>query len=239
MPMAARGDRRPRCGDHWLALADKPAPPRSYNEVAPGGKYVFVMIAPGTVEDEVRRWNQETAAGIREIRRVYTRSGLYRNDGSAEPLWTVDWYDDGVKVASDGAHLIRLGPLPNLPQDRKAPLGSALDQEALSFFANGQLVRTYRIGELVNHPDLLPRSASHFTWLAEARFDDARLEYALTTEDGNRFVFDVRTGAIVSEFRSARTILWGVIGGLGVSVLALLAWLVVRRWRARSQAPVA
>src|SRR5262245_23170642 len=92
------------------ALADSPARPRSYKEVAPGGKYVFGMIAPGTVEDDVRRWNEETAADLREIRRVYTQSGMYRNDGSAEPIWTVDWYAHGVDLTPDGVHLIRPGP---------------------------------------------------------------------------------------------------------------------------------
>jgi hypothetical protein len=220
-------------------LADSPAPPRSYKQVAPGGKYVFVMIAPRTVEDDVRPWNEETAAGIREIRGVYTRSGLYRNDGSTEPLWTVDWYAHGVEVASDGIHLVRHGPWAVLPRDRKAPWGSALDQEALSFFANGQVLQTYRIGELVSLPDLLPRSVSHFTWLAEGRLDDGRMEYTLATKDGNRFVFDIRTGAIVSESRPPRPLLWGVVAILGAAVLALSGWLVVRRWRARSQAPKA
>src|SRR2546428_329551 len=123
------------------ALADSPAPPRSYKKVAAGGKYVFVMIAPGTVEEDVWRWNEETAAGIRKIRRVYPRSGLYRNDGSTEPLWTVDWYAHGVEVASDGVHLIRHGPW-----------ASSTDQEAISFFANGKLLRTYLIRELVDNP---------------------------------------------------------------------------------------
>ena len=35
------------------------------------------------------------------------------------------------------------------------------------------------------------------------QFDDARLEYTLTTTDGNRFVFDARTGAMLSKFRPA------------------------------------
>jgi hypothetical protein len=201
------------------ALADEPAPPRSYKEVAPGGKYVFVMIAPRTVEDDVRPWNEETAAIIREIRRVYPRSGLYRNDESAEPLWTVDWYAHEAEVASDGVHLIRHGPW-----------ASSTDQEAISFFANGNLLRTYSIRELVDNPLMLERTVSHFFWQEEGRFDDARLEYALTTTDGNQFVFDVRTGGIVSESRPARRDFWGVAVVLGAVVLGLLVWFVRRRW---------
>src|SRR6266851_3190844 len=103
------------------ALADKPAPRSSYKQIAPGGKYVFVMISPMPLEQDVQGRNEETAAGIREIRRLYMRSGLYHNDGSVEPLWTVDWYALGVVVASDGVHLIRQGPSAGLPKDRKGP----------------------------------------------------------------------------------------------------------------------
>jgi hypothetical protein len=199
------------------ALADSPAPPRSYKEVAPGGKYVFVMIAPRTLEDDVRGWNEETTAGTREIRRVYARSGMYRNEGSAEPLWTVDWYAHWVEVASDGVHLVRHGPW-----------ASSTDQEAISFFANGELLRTYRIRELVDNPLMLERSVSHFFWEQDGRLDDARLEYALSTKDGNRLVFDLCTGQIVSESRPVRAALWGA-AALGIAGLGLLAWLVWRR----------
>lgn len=200
-------------------FADSPAPPRSYKVVAPRAKYVFVMIAPGTVEDDTRRWNEETAAGIRQIRRTYTRSGLYRDDGTTVPLWTVDWYAHGVEVASDGVHLIRHGPW-----------ASSTDDEAISFFANGKLLRTYLIRELVDNPVMLKRTVSHFFWREEARFDDARLEYALTTKDGNRFVFDVHTGKIVSASRPARTAFVVAAVALGVAVLGVLAWLVRRRY---------
>ena len=41
----------------------------------------------------------------------YTQSGLYRNDGSRDPLWTFDWYAYNVDVAADGVHLVRHGAL--------------------------------------------------------------------------------------------------------------------------------
>jgi hypothetical protein len=193
------------------AVADSPAPPQSYKKIAPGGKYVFVMIAPVTVEEDIRAWNEKTAAGIREIRSKYNRSGMYRNDGSTEPLWTVDWYA-GVEVASDGIHLVRHGPW-----------ASSTDQEAISFFADGNLLRTYLIRELVDNPVLLGWTVSHFFWLEESRFDDARMEYALTTKDGNRYVFNLRSGEIVSKSRPARAVLSGAMA-LGVVGLGLLVW---------------
>jgi hypothetical protein len=208
------------------ALADSPARPRSYKEVAPGGKYVFVMIAPGTVEDEVRRWNEETAGGIREIRRVYTRSGMYRNDGSAEPLWTVDWYARGVHLTPDGVHLIRPGPWAWL-RDDKTP---DLDCEAVSFFAHGRLHRTYRVGELVDDPGRFERSVSHYRWRQEGQVS-GEFEFTITTLDGNRFLFDVRTGEIVSASRVGRVSWWGWWVALGVVAAAAAVWFV---WQRRS-----
>ena len=210
------------------AFADSPARPHSYKRITPGGEYVFVMVAAKPVEADTQGWNEETAAGIREIRRTYARSGLYRNDGSAEPLWTVDWYAHGVTVASDGVHLIRYGPWAVLSRPREEPpSGAALEQEALSFFGNGELLRTYSIGELVDDPGRLSRSVAHFDWMAEGRFDDPLSEYTLTTLDGNRFVFDVRTGGIVSEFRGRRFPLW-VLLALGAALCGI-CWVVWRR----------
>ncbi len=206
------------------ALADSPARPRSYKEVAPGGKYVFVMIAPGTIEDEIRHWNAETADSIREIRRTYTRSGMYRNDGSAEPLWTVDWYAQRVKVTSDGVHLIRPGPLASLRNDRTPDL----DCEAVSFFASGRLLRTYRVGELVDNVDSIEQSVSHYQWEQEGKLT-GEFEYEITTLDGNRYVFDVRTAEITSRSRPGRLArwLWPII--LVVAVIIAAAWLIDRR----------
>jgi hypothetical protein len=228
------------------AFADSEAPPSSYKKVTPGEKYVFVMLPRETVEQEIRRWNEENQSRIREIRRTYKQSGLYRNDGSADPLWTVDWFAYGVDVASDGIHLVRRGRWALAPEDHNAPLGgAALDQEAVSFFANGRLLRTYKIGELVTNPARLHRSWSHFVWQEEGLFDDQRLEYRLATLDGNRFVIDVRTGEITTDSRVATgrgvgagatslgpVILWGAAIVFGVSLMSLFVWMVVMRRKA-------
>jgi hypothetical protein len=205
------------------ARADKAAGPFTYRVVAPGEKFVFVMVAPGTVEEEVREWPEEAAAGTRAMRRIYPRSGMYRNDGSNDPLWTVGWYAFEVTVASDGVHLIRHGPW-----------ASSTTDEALSFFANGDLLRTFSIRELVDNNAMLHRSVSHFEWRNKGELDDGRMEYTLTTVDGNRFVFDIRTGAIASDSRAAKP---GRRGGwwmaAGVAAAGAVAWLT---WRLRARA---
>jgi hypothetical protein len=171
------------------AFADSPVPPISYKRVSPGGGYVFVMMGDPRFDS----WGNDPVA--RQLRQTYSASGLYRNDGSTEPLWTVDWYAHKVDVASDGVHLVRHGPW-----------AMATSDEAVSFFANGQLVRSYIVNWLVDDKSKLSRSVSqHFTWELSSQLDDARLEYSLQTVDGNTFTFDVSTGQIVSENRPSRS----------------------------------
>lgn len=187
--------------------ADSVVPPFSYTKPSPDGRFLFVMIAPEW-GDGANVWNKKKAAEIRAVRDTYPRSGLYRNDGSITPLWTVDWYAGDVEVASDGVHLVRHGPW-----------ARSLDNEAFSFFANGRLVRTYAIGELVDVEFLLPQTVSHFTWCRSRSYDEAALHYAIVTEDGNEFVFDVASGSIVREARHARVMFWAALGGLGALVI--------------------
>lgn len=44
--------------------ADKVAPPSSYAKPSPDGRYLFVMIPPGTAEDETRARNERKATEI-------------------------------------------------------------------------------------------------------------------------------------------------------------------------------
>jgi hypothetical protein len=172
------------------ASADQPGRKRSRTTVSPNGQYVFVMIAPLAPERDAdaKWWKADVITEIKRIRETYKVSGLYRNDGSREPLWTVDWYASYVEVVSDGVHLVRFGPWAHSPE-----------QEALTFFASGKEIRSYTIGELVAEPDKLPHSVSHFVWEKDIKLDDANLLYRLTTKNGEQYVFDITTGAIVSQ----------------------------------------
>jgi hypothetical protein len=201
-------------------LADTEAAMRSYKRVTADRTYVFIMIAPVTVQEDLRRSTDTEAASVLDIRNRYHRSGLYRNDGSTEALWTVDWYAHEVQVLSDGVHLVRYGPW-----------ASSTDQEAVSFFASGVLLRTYAIRDLVDLPFALHSTVSHFFWEDSARLDERRLKYLLTTGDGNRFLFDLRTGQILSQHRPARVIMETVAVAvvLGALLACWLGWSVIRR----------
>lgn len=137
-----------------VAMADSPAPPRDYAQVTEGGEYVFVMLVP-----EDRLDFAETDEAIRE---EYSRSGLYRNDGSLDPIWTVDWHAFSVDVSSDGRHLTRWGPWPGRGN---------YEELALAFYEDGQEVRSYRVEDLVAKPGSLPESVSHYTWRKDDSFD--------------------------------------------------------------------
>ena len=151
----------------------------SYKRQSQDGAYVFVMLGKaGYRSSDVTEWEG------------YTQSGLYRNDGSRDPLWTVDWYAYNVDVSSDGVHLVR--------HVRPA---TDLYGEAIGFYANGELLQTYRIGDVVADEGRLYRSVSFLHWKLDGRLVDLRGQYILRTVDGNMTIFDVTTGAIVSQSR--------------------------------------
>ncbi len=182
--------------------ADSVAPPYSYTVASPGGEYIFVMLSPRPVESDAAPWIEEKAARIREIRKIYSESGLYRSDGSTNALWTVDWYSYSVVPCSDGVHAVRPGRWPSTSR-----------QEALSFFANGELLKSYRIDQLVDFPMLMPHSVSHFMWRASASLDDQNRSYHLRTLHGEIYRFDIRTGRITSSLRAPRWILAALVVG--------------------------
>ena len=209
---AAQADSEGRGGPYKLETADR--------------RYVFVMARSCFQRGDVR---EEPIDG-------YTQSGLYRNDGSKTPIWTVDWCG-GVWLPSDGIHLVRSGGW-----------ASFYGGEAFSFFSRGELLHTYAVRDLVDFPWLLPHSVSHFTWLRSIEADGGASVYPLggsrrerlavagptprrhadhvrvETLHGDRYVFALETGTIVSSHRPLRH----VARGFGVVIaLAWVAYVVV------------
>lgn len=182
-------------------LADKPAPPYSYRTLSPNEKFVFVMISPLPLKEELASWNEKKQAELKGIRAKYKTSGLYKNDGSIEPLWTVDWYRHQVAVASDGVHLVRSGPWPIREGgfEKLEVTKDELKQEAITFFAKGKLLRQYAIAELVDDPKKLELSVSHFMWRKEARIIDKKSQLEIVTHDGNRLLYDLATAKLVEK----------------------------------------
>ena len=171
--------------------ADSPIPPHDYTQVAGGGTYIFVML---TRDKPASTSNQSgTRNHAQTIRKTYTESGLYLNDGSTTPLWTIDWYASEVMVSSDGHSLVRWGPWPSI--DNYGEL-------AVAFYTDGKQIQYYQVDDLVAVPQTLPESVSHYQWRKydkPAAFDDQRHELSLATLNGEHYVFDVRSGDIVRK----------------------------------------
>lgn len=160
--------------------ADTPAPPRSYTQVA--GNYLFVMLAEGAAP-------LHSSTG-----HAYPSSGLYNNDGSVRPIWTVEWYAFEVYVSPDGRHLVEMGPWPTMKGQTRD-----LSVRALAFYEDGRPLKEYDIGDLVQTPDILPQSASHFQWKKQVIFDGVAGRLAVRTLDGQTYKFDVATGVILEQ----------------------------------------
>jgi hypothetical protein len=183
--------------------ADSPARPGTYKKVSEDEKFVFVMIPPVPLEAELKRYNEEHQKVVKAIRDVYTKTGLYKNDGSKEPLWTVDWYAFDVMIASDGVHLVRYGDWPTLEQHLKEKNRSItkndLKQRAVSIYAKGKLIREYSIGQFVENPNQLPMSVSHFQWLKKLRIIDEKNQLEIVTHDQRKIVIDLTTAKVVEK----------------------------------------
>jgi hypothetical protein len=190
--------------------ADSFLPPSSYREKSADGRYVFVMIPPDiTLDDELKPFNDGPGRAvkdeIRAIRGKYQRSGLYPNDGSADPLWTVDWYKSRVVVPSDGVHLVAFpGPHRRTGNRENKVTADDLKQVGLEFYAKGKLIREAPIAEYVDRTGPLSATWSHFGWCEEARADDTNGRLIVTTLDDNRIAVDLATGTVVSKERLIR-----------------------------------
>jgi hypothetical protein len=208
------------------ARADSPAPLMDFVQTTANQQYVFVLLARADDESAYNqlRYVEQKAA----LRQRYPQSGLYRNDGSATPLWTVDWNAYRVDVSSDGRHLVRWGPW---------PWKGAFGEMALAFYEDGREMQRYRVSDLVANPQSLPASVSHYQWLDDASFDDAASTVTLQTLNGERYTFDVRTGLLIDGTRpapgSANTLL-----AASLAVVVAAVGLLVVRLRARRRRPV-
>lgn len=214
------------------ARADQEGRILPYQIESADGRFVFVMAK--------HCWPRQQGAEEEPIG-PYTKSGLYKNDGSTIPLWTVDWCGR-VLLPSDGIHVIRSGPWASWGGD-----------EAFSFYSRGRLLRTYRVGDLVDWPELLPHSVSHLKWLRSLnpegseevyplvfpRYSEDETSQAITarrhaerivvrTLHGDSYVFALGSGGVVSRRRPLRTTVRVLVAA---SVLVYVVYVVMASGR--------
>ncbi len=197
-----------------LALADSELEPRSYSVASPNGKFLFVMIAPIEPQRDGLYWREQQKQELQRIRASYSISGMYPNDGSTNPMWTVNWYSYSVLVPNDGVHVVRLGPW-----------ARSISDEAFTFFENGKQIRTYRIADLVDTAIFLPHTVSHFEWAENINIDDESRKLTVATLSKERYAFDFTTGKLVSARRPLRAIL--VTAGVVFTLLAV--WILAKK----------
>ena len=84
-------------------------------------------------------------------------------------------------------------------------LNSVKSVLAVAFYDKGVLIKKYLIGDLFADPKKLPRSGSGFQWQKRIAFDDAsgRLEIMLVT--GQKKLFTVRSGKMVTKADAQKT----------------------------------
>lgn len=157
---------------------DTPIGPHDHVHESENHEYLFVMLSP---YQQGQAW---------DVRRQYAISGLYEKTDHTMPLWTVEWYSNGVEVANDGKYLVRWGPWASSSDTSFRTL-------AVAFYRYGRLLRAYCVRNLVKEPTKLPYSTSHYGWLARSTFDAQANRLLLETVLHEQYLFDVTTGRII------------------------------------------
>lgn len=211
-------------------------PQRSYTAETSDKKYIFV----------IRRTDGEDYL----VGDKYKWSGMYANDGSSEPLWTVDW-QQRVYLPDDGKHVVRIGGWNDY--------SATYREESFAFFSDGKPLKAYRVNELITFPYLLPHSSagyginyapldpdlkhdgvvmkvdhgsSGYPINSGANFDNEKRTMRIETYHGDRYLFDYTTGNIISAERPSRDLGLVLFGALFVAYSAFPAFAARRGWSA-------
>lgn len=176
-------------------------------------RYVLVMVSPLPADEEARD-PSDNGDEIRRIRAVYTQSGLYRNDGSKTPLWTITFFSEPPKVdiAPDGQHFVIGG----------------YDSLFVSFYSNGNRLAWHDDNELVPAMLLKRILTGRFPSYQSSHFDAQQMTYTLMSNQGEEFVFDVTTGKLI-RVRSPWPLIFGLLLAGIVSVVCFVAVYALRR----------
>jgi len=167
-------------------FADTVATKCSYAVPLEEARLVFVMIV-AEPNNECLSQGPEKLEAAKSLRKRYKTSGLYPASGS-EPLWTVDWFSYQVFLSADGRSLVRTGPWASKDSD-----------EALSFFSEGKLLRTYAVKDIIRYVSALPHSVSHFEWQKHLEINNSKRTFEVTTLEEGRLSFNLENGEIIAQ----------------------------------------
>ncbi len=116
----------------------------------------------------------------------YPVSGLYKNDGSVEPLWQVEWVGSLVRITQDGRYLAQIGSS-----------AYSLDEMAVTFFDRGKSIKTLRVTDFIKPSEEPKAGMAGYAWNLEIAFDDKRGLLRITTLKGEVLYYSMATGQVV------------------------------------------
>jgi hypothetical protein len=191
------------------------------------GHYILVSIPDIPIEEELAQADdRHTPSTIREIRATYPMSGMYLNDGSAKLLWPDDgrWFGAPI-IAPDGEHVIYEG---------NWAAGDQYGWRAVAFARKGVVIREYFDNDIISRPLLkFVLNGCDPPRCSKTAFNPQGMTYAIETNQGEIFVFDVTTGTIIDSY-SPFPMLYGSAGLVFlVSATFGTAWWYKRRVRSR------
>lgn len=172
---------------------------------------------------------------------IYKQCGMYLNDGSNDPLWTVDWTGD-IYLPNGGEFIVKRG--------KWARTSGSYKEKTLSFFSKGVLLKTYTTKDFIDFPWLLLHSYSHYRWEAKSArtltskgngaFSKINNDEGVETNAGieinednktlkiktalsDEIVFNLQNGEMISAFRPSRIVF------VLFSLFSLLSYILLRR----------
>jgi hypothetical protein len=198
---------------------------------------IFVMLGDPASEEKATAKRPKEAAEIQELRKKYPKSGVYLVT-TGEAVWQLpdDTFSpfDGTFLSVDARHLIRVEGQWWRTKDfpgGKRPSQEAQDEQlsatAISFFADGKLLKSYLLKDVLSDPAKVMHSPQHLLWYASGSLNEQTGRFLLFTQDSNRIIFNYQTGEVTNRVAVGlgNPLFTSILVVCGVlSALMLLTW---------------
>lgn len=151
------------------------------NKITLNDKYILVNYGGS---QEVYNKNNEK----------YIYPGLYRNDTTLNPIWIFNGSlkNGRLELSKNLKYLTALNGYPNVGHDI-----DLLDQYAIKFYKNGELIKLYKIADFIELSDVKEIPIFSFIWQCRDVFKGNYLWIRMVSQKD--FYFDIRTGEMVTK----------------------------------------